>query len=291
MKTLLTIVSCLALCLTASAKQDNNNPNKKKKQGPPQGQMQQHPQGGKGKNKMGGGTANAGQMNQGGQGQGGGGGGKGKHNKNKGQNAQGQANAGEMGQGKGKGKHNKNQNGDVQNANKNAKKMAKHEKVEAKKFDNLAKGPKQGVDSEKFVQGKHIKGSENWHGEKYVVFKNYHCEWHDHDWWHHHYSNVILISGGWYAFNNGFWFPAWGYDPAVAYYPYDGPIYAYHNLPPDQVIANVQANLQAQGYYQGEVDGLLGPLTRAALAQYQADNGLTETAAIDEPTLDSLGMS
>lgn len=31
--------------------------------------------------------------------------------------------------------------------------------------------------------------------------------------------------------------PAWGYNPAQAYYPYNGPIYAYHNLPPDQVIA------------------------------------------------------
>jgi gamma-glutamyltranspeptidase/glutathione hydrolase len=27
---------------------------------------------------------------------------------------------------------------------------------------------------------------------------------------------------------------AWGYNPAVAYYPYNGPIYAYNNLPPNQ---------------------------------------------------------
>jgi peptidoglycan hydrolase-like protein with peptidoglycan-binding domain len=61
--------------------------------------------------------------------------------------------------------------------------------------------------------------------------------------------------------------------------------------PPDKVIADVQAVLQQMGYYTGEVDGLLGPLTREALAAYQADQGLTTTAAIDEPTLDSLGMS
>jgi peptidoglycan hydrolase-like protein with peptidoglycan-binding domain len=58
----------------------------------------------------------------------------------------------------------------------------------------------------------------------------------------------------------------------------------------DQVIADVQALLQQVGYYKPEVDGLLGPLTREALAAYQADQGLTTTAAIDEPTLDSLGM-
>ena len=60
--------------------------------------------------------------------------------------------------------------------------------------------------------------------------------------------------------------------------------------PPDRVIADVQAALQDMGYYTGEVDGLLGPLTREALAGYQADQGLTQTEVIDEPTLDSLGM-
>jgi peptidoglycan hydrolase-like protein with peptidoglycan-binding domain len=62
-------------------------------------------------------------------------------------------------------------------------------------------------------------------------------------------------------------------------------------LPPDQVVANVQTALQEQGYYHGEVDGLLGPLTRAAIADYQRDQGLYITSAIDEPTLASLGMT
>ena len=61
--------------------------------------------------------------------------------------------------------------------------------------------------------------------------------------------------------------------------------------PPDRVIADVQAELQQMGYYQGEVDGLLGPLTREALAAYQADQGLTATAMLDQPTLDSLGLA
>ena len=82
-----------------------------------------------------------------------------------------------------------------------------------------------------------------------------------------------------------------GLQSCQAYYPYNGPIYAYNNLPPDQVIANVQAALQAQGYYSGEVDGLLGPLTREALEKYQTDQGLYTTGTIDEPTIDALGMS
>src|SRR6266403_1076402 len=48
--------------------------------------------------------------------------------------------------------------------------------------------------------------------------------------------------------NAGYWFPAWGYDP-YAYYSYDGTIYAYNGLTPDQVIVDVQLQLQRAGYY------------------------------------------
>ena len=63
-----------------------------------------------------------------------------------------------------------------------------------------------------------------------------------------------------------------------------------HAEPPDRVIADVQTALQDMGYYKGDVDGLLGPMTREALTGYQADQGIAATAVIDEPTLDSLGM-
>ena len=56
------------------------------------------------------------------------------------------------------------------------------------------------------------------------------------------------------------------------------------------MIADVQAILQSEGYYKGDVDGLLGPLTREALIEYQTDNGLYATATIDEPTLVSLDL-
>src|SRR4029450_10035163 len=76
--------------------------------------------------------------------------------------------------------------------------------------------------------------------------------------------------------------PVWGDSASAEYYPYDGPAYVGQRAePPDRVIADVQAELQQMGYYQGEVDGLLGPLTREALTAYQADQGLAPTAAIE----------
>jgi hypothetical protein len=158
---------------------------------------------------------------------------------------------------------------------------------------NFRAEPKpQQVQAVTFNQNHRIEGSDHWQGHQYEVFRSYHSEWHDEGWYHSHYPNVTLIAGGYYFFNNGYWFPAWGYSPSAQYYAYDGPIYVgQHAEPPDKVIADVQSLLQQMGYYQGEVDGLLGPLTREALTAYQADQGLTTTAAIDEPTLDSLGLS
>jgi hypothetical protein len=158
---------------------------------------------------------------------------------------------------------------------------------------NFRAQPKpQQVPAVTYNQNYHIQGSEQWQGPQYEVFRSYHPEWHDQGWYRSHYNRVELIGGGYYFWNNGYWYPAWGYSPSAQYYAYDGPIYVgQHAEPPDKVIADVQGVLQQMGYYKGEVDGLLGPLTREALTAYQADQGLTQTAAIDEPTLDSLGMS
>ena len=115
-------------------------------------------------------------------------------------------------------------------------------------------------------------------------------EWHNRDWWRQHCSTIVFISGGYYFLDAGYWYPAWGYDPSYNYYDQDGPIYTYGNLLPDQVIANVQAVLQDAGYYAGPVTGSLNVETRAALANYQRDQGLLITGAIDEPTIESLGL-
>ena len=158
---------------------------------------------------------------------------------------------------------------------------------------NFRAQPKpQQVPAVTYNQNYRIQGSDRWQGQHYQVFRSYHPEWHDQGWYHSHYQRVELIGGGYYFFNAGYWFPAWGYSPSEQYYAYDGPIYAgQHAEPPDKVIADVQGVLQQMGYYKGEVDGLLGPLTREALTAYQGEQGLTQTAAIDEPTLDALGMS
>jgi hypothetical protein len=157
---------------------------------------------------------------------------------------------------------------------------------------NLQNKPNPKIAAVKFNANYHIPGSQKWKGNpKYAVFVNYQPAWHNSFWWHQHHSNIIFVFGGWYFWDAGYYCPAWGYAPN-AYYAYDGPIYVgAPETDPGQVVANVQSALQQQGYYQGEIDGILGPQTRGALADYQVAQGLEPTGAVDEPTLELLGLA
>ena len=146
-----------------------------------------------------------------------------------------------------------------------------------------------------YYRGGNVRVTNNWRGDafrgqRYAAFRNYNRQWHDRSWWRSHYDRIIFVNNGWYYWNAGYWFPAWGYAPSVSYV-YDGPIYAYNGWTPDQVTVNVQEELARAGYYDGPIDGVLGPMTREAIAAFQADNGLAVTSAIDEPTLATLGIA
>ena len=134
--------------------------------------------------------------------------------------------------------------------------------------------------------------SSRFSGAAYAPFRNYTRSYHDRGWYRSHYGNsLVFVLGGWWYWNSGYWYPAWGYS-SYGYYPYDGPVYTgYANLTPDRVAVEVQRQLQRDGYYAGPIDGSIGPMTRRALAAFQADNGLAVTSAIDRPTLSMLGIS
>jgi putative peptidoglycan binding protein len=146
-----------------------------------------------------------------------------------------------------------------------------------------------------YYRGGNVRITNNWRGDafrgqRYAAFRNYNRQWHDRSWWRSHYDRIIFVNNGWYYWNAGYWFPAWGYAPSVSYV-YDGPIYAYNGWTPDRVTVDVQEQLARAGYYDGPIDGVLGPMTREAIAAFQADNGLAVTSAIDEPTLATLGVA
>ena len=122
----------------------------------------------------------------------------------------------------------------------------------------------------------------------------------DHVWHGHH---CRFINGSWVIFDFGFdpWWPYWypydyyaydypyGYDPDV----YQGGEYdqsGYADQYSDATVAAAQERLAQQGYYRGQIDGVIGPETHRAIARYQSNHGLRVTGYLTTDTLQALGL-
>lgn len=53
----------------------------------------------------------------------------------------------------------------------------------------------------------------------------------------------------------------------------------------------VQSVLAKQGYYQGPIDGRIGPATSRAIRNYQRDSGLTPTGTINPALVARMGLA
>lgn len=58
--------------------------------------------------------------------------------------------------------------------------------------------------------------------------------------------------------------------------------------PSKDEVRQAQQQLQDQGLYHGRIDGIFGRETKQALGQFQKKNGLSQTARLDQPTMDKL---
>jgi peptidoglycan hydrolase-like protein with peptidoglycan-binding domain len=59
----------------------------------------------------------------------------------------------------------------------------------------------------------------------------------------------------------------------------------------DELTKTAQNSLKDQGFYYGEVTGINGPETTAAIKRYQIRNGLEVTGTLNKETLTALGMA
>jgi len=97
--------------------------------------------------------------------------------------------------------------------------------------------------------------------------ENTHSDWKrdSHYYWNHH--NYRWYDGGWLIIDGG-------YSP-----------YGFNS---GSTASNVQMSLANQGYYDGAIDGDIGPGTRNAIADYQSDHELRVTGRINDSLLQSL---
>jgi hypothetical protein len=130
-------------------------------------------------------------------------------------------------------------------------------------------------------------------------------------WWHGHRCH--FFNGSWIVFDLGFypwdtfWYPydnyygygyypySYNYDPgyydsyddqAEGYYGQNSDVDQYNN----STVGSAQERLAREGYYRGEIDGVVGPQTRRAIARYQRDQGLRVTGALTRDTVQALGL-
>ena len=91
------------------------------------------------------------------------------------------------------------------------------------------------------------------------------------------------------------YYPCYGYYPYSYYsdyYPYNysyytGSAYGYDA----STVAAVQRRLGELGFYHGVVDGVMGPLTRAAIRAYEATHHLVVDGTISGSLLETMGLS
>jgi len=97
--------------------------------------------------------------------------------------------------------------------------------------------------------------------------ENTHSDWNreSHYYWNHH--NYRWYEGGWLIIDGG-------YSP-----------YGFNS---GSTAGNVQMSLANQGYYNGAIDGDIGPASRIAIADYQSDHDLRVTGRINDSLLHSL---
>ncbi len=129
---------------------------------------------------------------------------------------------------------------------------------------------------------------------------NWHGDW---DRRHAHFFHnrfFVFDDGFWFGLDDGFY--PWDYLPYYTddYYPYDyyaddqpydNAESAYNGVPAaDATVEATQERLAQLGYYNGPVDGVFGPTTRDAVANYQIANQLNVTGSLSPDTLQSLGL-
>ncbi|HJT87933.1 MAG TPA: peptidoglycan-binding domain-containing protein [Bryobacteraceae bacterium] len=61
--------------------------------------------------------------------------------------------------------------------------------------------------------------------------------------------------------------------------------------PVSATVTAAQRSLKQKGFYKGNLDGDMGPETRAAVREYQKNSNLNVTGRLDQATLSSLGVS
>ncbi|MCE9610286.1 MAG: peptidoglycan-binding protein [Chthoniobacter sp.] len=110
----------------------------------------------------------------------------------------------------------------------------------------------------------------------------------------HYYHSRPSVSLGFYStpfyYGSGYYYDSYPRTYTRTYYR-SVPSSSYRESYSDDLAVDVQRRLARRGYYRGEIDGDVGPGTRAAIRSFQYSRGMTVTGRIDSALLRELGLS
>jgi hypothetical protein len=118
--------------------------------------------------------------------------------------------------------------------------------------------------------------SRDWDRGRVHMWNHHHYRWYGNDW--------AIIDDGAYGYPSDYG----NYDQPYLNYPITEP--AYDSSLGGSLVSNVQDELSRLGYSPGPVDGVIGPQTQDAIADFQNDRHLPVTGQPDTATLRALGL-
>ena len=115
---------------------------------------------------------------------------------------------------------------------------------------------------------------------------------HDNDYWRSHHQHRFCDDSGGEIYESSVE-PYYAYDstPYVERRVYVEPAPRYESTGVDyETRVAIQEELYRAGYYDGDIDGVIGPGTRRAIAEFQRDNSLSPTGLINSALLEALDL-
>ena len=131
-----------------------------------------------------------------------------------------------------------------------------------------------------FGGGSHFGGGGHFGGGRAFAGRGFHDGFHHHDFRRDHDRSFFGTGIGFDAQSGYLDYPDYGY------YGYNASDYDY-----SETIVAVQKELAELGYYNGPIDGAVGPQMETAIRWFQSVEKLPVTGQIDDPTLQALRIS
>jgi hypothetical protein len=151
----------------------------------------------------------------------------------------------------------------------------------------------QGFNRERVVARHSPNWNRNWDRRRDHFWNGRRCHFRNNVWviYEPFFFSPYAYGYGYYPYGSYYDNAAYSYDDRYAQNEYSADTdYSQPAEESGSRVSNVQSALAREGYYDGPIDGSLGPATQKALRRYQRDHGLQVTGSVSRGVLEALRL-